>query len=164
GARSTTVSSCATTDAYAVGWSYSKGTGNKCGSAPVPTSNAQVFHFLKVTVQGSTVTVTPTDSTGRTFDVQTYNFGADTVAPPAPRGRPACRTPPRRPARRRLEYRPAGSRANTAPRSSSSTASWSTQNCERTSPTRQFVRPSVRTFDLGDMAEYVLRAAASICR
>ena len=35
---------------------------------------ANVYHFLLVTVNGNQVTVTPTDSTGRTFDVQTYMF------------------------------------------------------------------------------------------
>ena len=48
--------------------------GTKCGSAPLPTSPAQVHHFLKVTINGGSVTVTPTDSTGRTFDVRTYTF------------------------------------------------------------------------------------------
>ena len=33
-----------------------------------------IFHFLKVTVSGSSVTVTPTDENGVTFDVQTYTF------------------------------------------------------------------------------------------
>jgi chitodextrinase len=46
-----------------------------------------VFHFLLVTVDGSTVTVTPTDELGRTFDVQTYRFGtADTTPPSVPTG------------------------------------------------------------------------------
>jgi chitodextrinase len=84
GAQSTTVSKCATTDAYGIGWSYSKNNGNACGAAPAPTDDAQVYHFLKVTITGSTVTVVPTDSTGHTFDTQTYNFGADTTAPSAP--------------------------------------------------------------------------------
>jgi chitodextrinase len=84
GARSTTVSHCSTTDAYAIGWSYSKNKGNACGGAPVPSADAQVYHFLRVTVTGSTVTVAPTDSQGHTFDVRTYDFGADTVAPSAP--------------------------------------------------------------------------------
>ena len=74
------------TDAYAVGWSYSKSKGNSCGSAPAPTSDAQVYHFLKVSVSGMTVTVTPTDSQGQTFDVTTYNFGPDSNAPTAPGG------------------------------------------------------------------------------
>jgi hypothetical protein len=34
-----------------------------------------VFHFLLVTVDGTTVTVAPTDGDGHTFDVQTYDFG-----------------------------------------------------------------------------------------
>jgi fibronectin type 3 domain-containing protein len=84
GASLTNVSTCASTDAYAMGWSYSSKAGKTCGAAPAPTSNAQVHHFLKVTVNGSTVTVTPTDSQGRTFDVQTYNFGADASPPSAP--------------------------------------------------------------------------------
>ena len=77
GAKATPVrggAACSATDAYAVGWSYSKAKGSACGAAPVPTSDAQVYHFLKVTVDGTTVTVTPTDSTGRFFDVQTYDF------------------------------------------------------------------------------------------
>ena len=86
GAKATSIGGggCASTDAYAIGWSYTGNKGNKCGSAPVPTSDRQVYHFLKVTVNGSSVTVTPTDSTGATFDPQTYNFGADTQPPTAP--------------------------------------------------------------------------------
>jgi hypothetical protein len=38
-----------------------------------------VYHFLLVSVNGTNVTVTPTDSLGRTFDVQTYSLGG---APP----------------------------------------------------------------------------------
>src|ERR1700730_12700386 len=60
---------CSAFDAYAVG------SGRSC-NAPAPTSSAQVFHFLLVTVSGNTVTVTPTDSTGRTFDVQSYTTNA----------------------------------------------------------------------------------------
>ncbi len=41
----------------------------------MPTSSSQVFHFLLVTVNGYTVTVTPTDEIGRTFDIQTYASG-----------------------------------------------------------------------------------------
>ena len=65
---------CASADAYGIGWSPSTGTGSKCGSAPQPTSATRVFHFLLVTVNGNTVTVTPTDEMGRTFDIQTYTF------------------------------------------------------------------------------------------
>ena len=67
-------STCSPNDAYAIGWSDTTGTGSRCGNAPMPTSRSQILHFLKVTVAGSSVTVTPTDSTGRTFDVKTYNF------------------------------------------------------------------------------------------
>ena len=77
---------CSSTDAYAVGWSYTSSAGSSCGAAPTPTSDAQVYHFLKVTVSGTTVTVTPTDSTGRTFDPMTYHFAADSTAPAAPTG------------------------------------------------------------------------------
>ena len=65
---------CSTFDAYAVGWSPTRLAGSACGSATAPTSDSQVFHFLKVTVNGTSITVTPTDSSGRTFDVQTYTF------------------------------------------------------------------------------------------
>ena len=79
---------CHSYDAYGVGWSPTKLTGTACGAATPPTAASNVFHFLKVTVSGSTVTVTPTDETGRTFDVQSYTFTnvPDTVidsAPPA---------------------------------------------------------------------------------
>ena len=86
GAKATSIAGngCSTTDAYGIGWSYTKSKGNTCGAAPTPTSDAQVYHFLKVAVSGSTVTVTPTDSTGHTFDGMTYNFGPDGVAPSAP--------------------------------------------------------------------------------
>ena len=75
GATLEPVGPCVTTnDAYAIGWSPTSGVGSACGRGRVPTSAAGVFHFLKVAVNGTTVTVTPTDSTGATFDVQTYTF------------------------------------------------------------------------------------------
>ena len=83
------VSRC-TNVAYAIGWSYSSSThGSTCGSATRPTTIDRVFHFLLVTVNGSQVTVTPTDELGRAFDVRTYTFGSgggsgDTQAPSAP--------------------------------------------------------------------------------
>lgn len=77
-------SDCSPTTAYAIGWGNTNGTGSKCGSAPVPSSAAQIYHFLKVTISGSSVTVTPTNSAGATFDPVTYNFGADSSAPVAP--------------------------------------------------------------------------------
>ena len=80
---------CSANDAYGIGWSPTRSVGSSCGAAPVPDAAARVFHFLKVTVDGSTVTVTPTDELGRTFDVVTYDFSSglpDTqidTAPPA---------------------------------------------------------------------------------
>jgi hypothetical protein len=84
GAKVSPVTRCSTTDAYAVGWSYSSAAGSRCGAAAAPTSDAQVYHFLKVTVSGATVTVTPTDSTGATFDPVTYNFAQNSTPPAAP--------------------------------------------------------------------------------
>jgi hypothetical protein len=83
---------CGAYDAYAVGWSPTKLKGYKCGSAAVPTSASQVYHFLLVSVNGSSVTVTPTDSTGRTFDVQSYSFER-TGAAGCGKRRPGCRFP-----------------------------------------------------------------------
>jgi hypothetical protein len=68
GASLGTVGSCSTFDAYAIG-----GGGTSC-RAPKPTSDAQVYGFLLVTVNGTKVTVTPTDENGNPFDVQQYNF------------------------------------------------------------------------------------------
>jgi chitodextrinase len=84
GAKAEPVSNCTSADAYAVGWSYSKGKGSACGPAAAPTSDSQVYHFLKVTVTGSAVTVAPTDATGHAFDVQSYNFAPDSTPPSAP--------------------------------------------------------------------------------
>lgn len=76
------VSSCSAFDAYAIG------SGGSSCRAPRPASNANVFHFLLVNVNGDQVTVIPTDSTGQTFDVQGYTFsgggGGDVTAPTAP--------------------------------------------------------------------------------
>jgi chitodextrinase len=78
------VSKCGSTDAYALGWSYSSSKGSACGSAAAPTSDSQVYNFLKVAVNGTTVTVTPVNAGGGIFDPQTYNFAADTTPPSAP--------------------------------------------------------------------------------
>ncbi|HYY78910.1 MAG TPA: metallophosphoesterase family protein [Actinomycetes bacterium] len=67
---------CSAFDAYGIGWSYSKGSGSRCGAAPVPDAITRVFHFLLVTVAGTHVTVAPTDELGRRFDVRDYDFGA----------------------------------------------------------------------------------------
>lgn len=72
--------------AYAIGWSDTKLIGSKCGNAKAPVSAANVYHFLKVSVSGTSVTVTPTDSQGNTFDVRTYTFNVppDTYIDSAP--------------------------------------------------------------------------------
>jgi hypothetical protein len=75
---------CATTDAYGIGWSYLNGRGSACGAAPRPAADAQVYNFLKVTVDASTVTVTPTNAQGQAFDARAYDFGSDTTPPSAP--------------------------------------------------------------------------------
>jgi uncharacterized repeat protein (TIGR01451 family) len=66
---------CSFNDAYGIGWSNSTSKGSACGAASRPTSRDQVFHFLKVSVNGAQVTVTPIDSLGRSFDEVTYDFG-----------------------------------------------------------------------------------------
>ncbi|MCW2594159.1 MAG: metallophosphoesterase, partial [Jatrophihabitans sp.] len=88
GATLQPIGPCHAYDAYGIGWSPTKLVGTACGAASAPTSAASVFHFLKVTVSGTTVTVAPTDENGNTFDVQTYSFSAvpDTVIDSAPAG------------------------------------------------------------------------------
>jgi hypothetical protein len=82
---------CSGTDAYAIGWSYRTGRGSSCGAAPRPTSDAQVFNFLRVTVHGDEVTVTPINALGQAFDVRTYSFGP--FRPAAARQRHGPRMP-----------------------------------------------------------------------
>jgi hypothetical protein len=82
GARLEPATKCGAPVAYAIGWSYTTG-GSACGALR-PISIDQVFHFLKVSVTGSQVTVAPTDSRGRTFDVRTYDFGGSPPPPPPP--------------------------------------------------------------------------------
>jgi hypothetical protein len=72
------INKCSAYDAYAIGWSSS---GASSCNAPKPASRTNFFSFLVVSVNGNRVTVTPTDSTGLTFDVQTYTFGGP---PPSP--------------------------------------------------------------------------------
>src|SRR5215217_7771961 len=83
GATLGTLGTCTSLDAYAIKFTT---TGKACGSAPVPTSQAQVFHFLKVTVNGTSVNVTPINALGQSFDVMNYAFtsGVETTAPSAP--------------------------------------------------------------------------------
>jgi hypothetical protein len=74
---------CSPWDAYAIGWSYSAGKGSKCGTATAPTSDAQAYSFLKVTVSGYTVTVDPVNAAGQTFDTQTYTFTPSVPSTPS---------------------------------------------------------------------------------
>ena len=83
GATPGTLGTCTALDAYAIKFTT---TGKACGSAPTPTSAGQIYHFLKVTVNGTNVTVTPINSLGQTFDVMNYSFttGAENTAPSTP--------------------------------------------------------------------------------
>ena len=77
---------CSQTNAYGIGWKGSRNTGSACGAAPVPAAPANVHHFLLVTVDGTRVTVAPTDADGATFDRAVYDFssgGAGTPSAPA---------------------------------------------------------------------------------
>ena len=65
-------------------------------SAPVPTTKDRVHHFLLVNVNGSTVTVTPTDELGRTFDSGHVHGAAQQRRPVAHQdrlARPGARRP-----------------------------------------------------------------------
>jgi Calcineurin-like phosphoesterase/Fibronectin type III domain len=79
GAPLGSLSGCSAFDAYAIG------SGSSC-RAPQPASDANVYGFLLVTVNGNHVTVTPTDSTGRTFDVHTYTIGSSSAPTPTTPG------------------------------------------------------------------------------
>ena len=78
GAALHALGSCGGYDAYAIGSG-----GSHCGAAPA-SNPPSASHYLLVSVNGNQVTVTPTDQTGRTFDVQTYAFGSGTTVPGAP--------------------------------------------------------------------------------
>ena len=67
---------CGSLDAYGIGWSNTANVGSACGAAPIPATKDRVHHFLLVSVSGTSVTVTPTDELGRTFDPVTYNAPA----------------------------------------------------------------------------------------
>ncbi|HEY2296322.1 MAG TPA: fibronectin type III domain-containing protein [Jatrophihabitans sp.] len=89
---------CSSTDAYARGWAPTSGKGSSCGSpsnggAAKPTAAGEIYHFLRVRVSGTDVTVQPTNSTGAVFDPMTYHFVADTTAPSVPGAPTASRAP-----------------------------------------------------------------------
>ena len=90
-------SACSSTDVYARGWDPGHATGLSCGSpsgsaTAKPSAAGQVYHFLKVTVSGTNVTVSPTDSNGAVFDQVTYHFAADNSAPSVPGAPSAVRS------------------------------------------------------------------------
>jgi hypothetical protein len=68
---------------YAIAWSSSSSQGSKCpSSVPTPTSANDVYHFIKVDVSGTNVTLTPTSENGGTFDVRTMNLAPSSDNPP----------------------------------------------------------------------------------
>jgi chitodextrinase len=79
GAELGTLGTCTSLDAYAIKFTT---TGKACGSAPLPTSAAQIYHFLKVTVNRTSVNVTPINSLGQAFDVVDYTFTNDSESTP----------------------------------------------------------------------------------
>jgi hypothetical protein len=71
GARLEPANRCSAFDLYSLGWSVPSSRGSSC-KATTPRSSSQVFHYLRVAVDATSVTVTPTDESGNPFDVQTY--------------------------------------------------------------------------------------------
>ena len=71
GAELGDVGGCEDFDLYAIGED-----GTRCGSAPSGLTDDRVYGFSKVTVNGRKVTITPTDSHGHTYDIQTFDFAA----------------------------------------------------------------------------------------
>ncbi len=74
-----------TSQIYALGWNQNSptdplaGSPSTCGvgtTPTTPTSAADVYNFLKVTVSGTSVTVDPTNAAGHVFDAQTYSYPA----------------------------------------------------------------------------------------
>jgi hypothetical protein len=65
-------------------------------SSCTPTSESQVYSFLEVSVSGTSITVTPKNAAGQSFDVQTYSFPSqpDTTPPSVPGGVTAAATAP----------------------------------------------------------------------
>ncbi len=74
---------CSSWDAYAIGWTYSSGTGQRCGAASAPTSDSMVYHFLKITIRGNTIVVDPVNAAGQVFDEQTYTFAMPVPSAPS---------------------------------------------------------------------------------
>jgi hypothetical protein len=83
GATPEPITKCKPNDTYGLGWSATFG-GSSCGAGPKPTQIEQVYHYLKVDVNGYQVTVSGVNALGQTFDTATYNFSPDTTPPTAP--------------------------------------------------------------------------------
>jgi chitodextrinase len=83
GAAPEPITKCKSLDTYGLGWSATSG-GSSCGSAPKPTQVEQVYHYIKVDVNGYQVTVSGVNALGQTFDVTTYDFAPDLTPPTAP--------------------------------------------------------------------------------
>jgi hypothetical protein len=66
------LAACHAYDLYAIGWNPDLGIGSACGSAPRPTSPADVFHFLRVDVTSTSVMISGVTESGTVFDTQTY--------------------------------------------------------------------------------------------
>jgi hypothetical protein len=66
------LAACHAYDRYAIGWNPDLGIGSACGSAPRPTSPATVFHFLRVDVTSTSVTISGVTESGTVFDTHTY--------------------------------------------------------------------------------------------
>jgi hypothetical protein len=73
---------CSPFNAYGLGWKASTNVGSACGSATVPSSIAEVYNFLLVSVNGTQVTVRGINSNGAVFDLHTYDFSANGTRPP----------------------------------------------------------------------------------
>ena len=84
GAAPEPLTKCKSLDAFGIGWSTSTGAGSSCGAATKPTQIEQVYHYLKVDVNGYQVTVSGVNALGQVFDTTTYDFAPDTTAPTAP--------------------------------------------------------------------------------
>src|SRR5258708_11858668 len=65
---------CTAIDLYSIGWSPTGTVGSRCGAATAPTSPSQVYHFLHLTVSGSTVTGAPQKPLRQTFGLGTHHL------------------------------------------------------------------------------------------
>ena len=145
GATPEPITKCKPNDTYGLGWSATTG-GSSCGAAPKPSLIEQVYHYLKVDVNGYQVTVSGVNALGQTFDTTTYNFSPD-ITPPTRAGQPAGERAvgqPRRSDVDGLDATPRASRPTTciataaarrSRRSPATSRRTATRPCRRTRPT-----------------------------